>query len=157
MKFGINGKAIYFASSVIGILNDHRQYSGDEAGGILLGQVSETAIYVCRASTPTALDKRSLFGFKRTRKAAQMLIEYEFRNSEGRITYLGEWHSHPEMHATPSGQDVLMIKQQYEENTIFVDCLLLVVLGRESDYVGTFNGKSLAGSNHTHWMDRYLS
>src|SRR4051812_47700090 len=112
MKIHLNDRTYYFSKEVIDTLSKFRQTrSGThEAGGILLGQVSKDCTYVCRVSIPNDLDKRSLFSFKRSKKSAQLIAEYEFHNSGGTITYLGEWHSHPEDIASPSSQDQRMIE-----------------------------------------------
>src|SRR5436305_5425846 len=94
----IASKQIIFTSHVAVVLEKYRQIgvSAKESGGILLGEVSNNSILISKATTPNSQDKSSRFGFTRIKKPAQLIINYEHENSDGKITYLGEWHSHPE-------------------------------------------------------------
>lgn len=114
----------------------------NEQGGILLGKVKDNEIIICRASIPTEFDRSSRFSFDRNKKSAQMIIDYEFLNSQGKIVYLGEWHTHPENYPTPSQTDLKMIKTQFEKNTLNESFLIMIIVGLKNKYVSFFNGKS---------------
>ena len=145
MNIEISNKRIIISEQVKKILCSYRQVAAKskEAGGILLGQVSSKEIYVSKATVPSKMDKRLPFNFERSPKSADLIPQYEHLNSDGFNTYIGEWHSHPEDNATPSSQDRKMIYQQYHENTILVKELVMVILGRKSDFIGLFDGKVL--------------
>ncbi|TFZ62066.1 hypothetical protein E4631_25605 [Hymenobacter sp. UV11] len=51
------------------------------------------------------------------------------------MVYIGEWHTHPESHPTPSSTDIEMIRRQYQNKGRNTDFLLLVIQGTVSRYV----------------------
>jgi integrative and conjugative element protein (TIGR02256 family) len=136
LRVEIDGKQIFITDSVLNIFYEFRQPDKrqGERGGVLLGQVTEDEhrILVSRASIPGNQDKASRFSFYRDRKMAQQIVEYEFHNSDGKNTYLGEWHTHPTNKASPSSQDVSMIADQLSNNHMKVGFILLFVLAREN-------------------------
>jgi integrative and conjugative element protein (TIGR02256 family) len=118
-------------------LNDH------EKGGIILGKIINQSIHLCKLSVPTELDKSSRYNFERNRISAQIIINYEHFNSHGQMTYLGEWHTHPEDLPVPSDTDVKMIKEQFSKNKINTDFLILAIQGRKKLYIGVLDGTGL--------------
>ena len=76
-----------------------------ESGGILLGYVRGDHIEILEATEPTKEDKRSMFFFMRRPRGHKEIASRRWAESEGLIRYLGEWHTHPEDHPTPSGLD----------------------------------------------------
>ncbi len=145
MKLIINGKELVLIERVKKIFNYFRQDTKDknESGGILLGQINKDSILITRASIPSKKDKSDRYNFVRDKTMSQLIIDYEFANSDGRTLYLGEWHTHPANIASPSGIDSSMIHEQFTKNKIHTDFLLLVILGLKSDYIATYNGKKL--------------
>lgn len=144
----VGDRRILWSEGVLRVLERHRQRgrASREAGGILLGEVSETAVLVSRVTAPSSRDRRSRFGFVRDRKVAQVIVDHEHLNSEGRVTYIGEWHTHPERSAEPSAVDERMIREQLASNVVPAGFLLLVVLGLEVDYVGVLYDNQLSGT-----------
>lgn len=145
MSITVNNKKLSISSSVKTILNSYRQSkpSHTEAGGVLIGQINESDILINRISIPSPFDTTTRYSFIRDKKAHQMIMDYEFANSEGKNIYIGEWHTHPAKIATPSTTDVKMIKDQYKHNQIQTDFLILIILGLKTDYLGVFKKKSL--------------
>lgn len=151
----IAGIQVAFSERVLSLLSGFRQrvLHADEAGGILLGQHAlrryqapvEQAVLVTKASIPTSRDRSDRHSFIRDAETAQIIVDHEHHNSAGRTTYLGEWHTHPERVATPSGRDRRMIARAFRENDLNTDFLLLVILGTEEDYFGLYDGSSLRG------------
>lgn len=88
-----------------------------------------------KLSVPTTLDKASRTNFERSKLSAQIILEYEFHNSNGQLTYLGEWHTHPESFPTPSSTDLNMLKDQFKNNKISTDFLILIIKGTKGLYV----------------------
>jgi integrative and conjugative element protein (TIGR02256 family) len=97
---------------------------------------------------PTELDKCSRTNFERHRLSAQIVINYEHANSHGQVTYLGEWHTHPEDYPIPSGQDMKMIKEQFAQNKIHTEFLLLLIQGRKSLFAAFINKEGVIRGNH---------
>lgn len=131
------------AQSVKRILAGYRQFAPrqKESGGILLGYHREGSIFISRVTVPTSFDRATRTSFIRDSRIAQIFVEYEFANSGGKITYVGEWHTHPEPHPLPSSRDLRMIEEQFAENDLQVDHLVLLIMGTASEYVSAYDGR----------------
>jgi integrative and conjugative element protein (TIGR02256 family) len=133
----------YFGPDIVVRLSDETLETMDkyrhakvEAGGILLGRVFESHVLVEVATEPTRADRRGRFSFTRSRDSAQQRVNGAWNTSDGELIYLGEWHSHPEDAAKPSGRDQEMIANNLREAKMEIEFLLLVVVGRQEDWVG---------------------
>jgi integrative and conjugative element protein (TIGR02256 family) len=147
--FAFKKHKIVFSDAVLETFNKYKQKSpqSHESGGIVLGQITGDVIYINRASTPNIFDKSSRYRFERDKNAAQIIVNYEYNNSDRKISYLGEWHTHPENTPTPSGQDRKMIKDQYSSSKLNEPFLLMIIQGIENLYVAYFDGMSLTECN----------
>lgn len=145
MEIALQGKRFYFTDEVVAILDFHKQRKSNdhEKGGIVLGKIQDNNIIINRLSVPTELDKSSRYNFERHRLSAQIIIDYEFHNSNKQVTYLGEWHTHPEDNPSPSKTDLKMIQQQILSNIIHTDFLVLMIQGRKKLYFGIRNKQGL--------------
>ncbi len=78
-----------------------------EAGGVLLGRhlLGTSDVIVDCVTDPMGGDRRSRFRFFRARKPHQEAVDQAWRRSGGTCVYLGEWHTHPEPHPSPSHID----------------------------------------------------
>jgi integrative and conjugative element protein (TIGR02256 family) len=141
----LNSKSIHISDSVLDIFEKYKQNSkwSNESGGILLGQVTKEGVYILKASTPNKFDKGSRYSFECNKDGAQIIMDYEFINSNKKTIYIGEWHTHPEPIPTPSGTDINMIQTQYKKNKINEPFLLLIIQGTKELYVGLFDGKAI--------------
>ncbi len=145
MRFAQENYSLVIHTDVLRVLSNFRQLQRHqtEAGGILLGKIINDEIHILKASTPTEIDKSTRTSFERHRLSAQIVIDYEFYNSSGQMTYLGEWHTHPETNPTPSFVDKKMIKQQFVDFQSTRDFVLLLIQGTETLYVGIYAGHYL--------------
>ena len=107
-----------------------------EAGGILLGRVYPSEVDIEVATPPNVADKAGRYFFDRSRAAAQAIVNTAWTASGGERIYLGEWHSHLADVAEPSNRDRKMILNMLRESDMHIDFLILVVLGRQKDWVG---------------------
>lgn len=150
MEIKIDNYTLTLSAEALKILDSYiqRKLNDPESGGIILGKVTAEDIQVQRLSVPTELDKCSRTHFERHRLSAQIVINYEHAKSYGQVTYLGEWHTHPEDHPTPSGTDMKMIKQQFAQNKIHTEFLLLLIQGRKSLFAGLINKEGVIRGNH---------
>ncbi len=145
----MNKKHIFFrvhvTQSVLNILNQYRQTNKKqhESGGILLGQVCANNVYITKVSIPNEFDKSSRYSFVCDSKAAQVIINHEFINSNRKTIYIGEWHTHPENDPKPSIVDKKMIKSQFHNNKLSEPFLILLILGIKSQYVSIYDGKKI--------------
>lgn len=147
----IHGMKIEFSEDVLRIFDKYCQKGPrlPESGGILLGKLYQNRMEVVRATIPSKWDKSSRTRFVRNKDTAQLIVDYEFLNSGGQIIYLGEWHTHPEKNASPSGIDVKMIRDQYKLNRLNSDKIVLVIIGQKTSFLGLFDGKQLYSTSFT--------
>jgi len=141
MEIKIQNYIITLSAEALSILDKHvqRHLSDPESGGIILGRIAADTIQIQRLSTPTELDKHSRMNFERHRLSAQIVVNYEYANSNGQVTYLGEWHTHPEDFPSPSPTDIKMIKQQFAQNKIHTEFLILLIQGRKTLFSALIN------------------
>lgn len=136
-SIAIGGYEVHFINKVLSIFAKFKQKEPKqkEAGGILFGQVKDKKIYITRVTLPNAFDSSSRTSFKRDRKVLQVLIDYEFQNSEGKNNYLGEWHTHPEKCPSPSATDLTMINDQLKKNELNYPFVLQYIQGTSGYYL----------------------
>lgn len=136
---------VFITSATIKIIESYKQNKkkNHESGGILLGQIINNNIHILKASTPNKFDKSSRYSFECDKDAAQVIIDYEFVNSENKTIYIGEWHTHPENYPNPSNIDIGMIKNQYFKNRLNEPFLVLLIQGLKGLYVALYDGNKL--------------
>lgn len=149
MRVHIDTYNIVIHDEAIVVLNQFTQKEAGqpEAGGVILGKIMKNEIHIMKLSPPTELDKASRTNFERHRLSAQIVINHEFYNSYKQITYLGEWHTHPEDFPSPSDVDRKMIQEQFSKNKIHTDFLLLFIKGLKVLYIGILNKRGLIHVN----------
>ena len=97
---------IWIAEHVLATMRtDGRLFHPLETGGILLGWRSghDKIIAQVRGAGPNALHGRSRF--LPDHRWQMREIEDAFRNSDGDLDYLGDWHTHPDGMADMSDED----------------------------------------------------
>lgn len=136
---------IIIARTVLNLIERFKQRNkkDNEAGGILLGQVTDNEVYILKITTPNKFDRASRYSFDCNKDAAQVIINYEFLNSSQKTIYIGEWHTHSENFPSPSGVDKNMINNQYFKNKINEPFLILIIQGIKGLYVAIYDGKKL--------------
>jgi len=139
-----NNKKIHISETVIEIFERYKQNNkkDNESGGILIGQIKDNNIYILKASIPNKFDKSSRYYFECNKDAAQIIINYEFYNSNQKSIYIGEWHTHPEKDPTPSNVDKNMIIKQFKNNKLNEPFLILIIQGLKNIYVSLYDGKN---------------
>jgi integrative and conjugative element protein (TIGR02256 family) len=99
-------RLVFFSSEVLAIFDRYIQDESDpEAGGILLGHVRGVHLEILEATVPTPKDRRLKYLFERFTYGHQKIARRRWRESGGLVRYVGEWHTHPEDHPTPSATD----------------------------------------------------
>lgn len=125
-------RLVYFAPEVIAVFGQYVQGDQDaEAGGILLGHVRGIHLEIMEATVPTPKDRRLKYFFERLLHGHQSIAERRWRESNGLIRYVGEWHTHPEDHPTPSGLDIAEW-QRLASDRRDRRPMLATIVGRES-------------------------
>lgn len=103
-----------------------------ETGGVLLGKFNRenriieiTEVYEIKSN----LFSRILY--KRSARKAQKIINQRWRETEGRVNYIGEWHTHPNMPANPSSTDLKSLKEISQKVGHALLCTILIIVGRD--------------------------
>lgn len=110
-----------------------------EAGGQLFGKVEDYRIVIADATPPRKSDKRSRTSFEIDVAVANAEIREREKNG---LTYFGDWHTHPEDRAKPSGQDLNNAGRLFR-NANGRAFLVLVIVGTSTSYVGMYNSRKL--------------
>ena len=103
----------------------------NESGGLLLGYRHSNHFEITCITTPKFFDLNERFCFER-RDLAHIRIFERLKMKDNRLSYLGEWHTHPEISPLPSSQDL----SQWElcrKNSI--EGLLFLILGTGNFYL----------------------
>jgi integrative and conjugative element protein (TIGR02256 family) len=116
---------ILIEPNIIETINAYRQDRQDklEAGGILLGYIRGYHIHVADLTEPQRGDGRERFRFSRRDPYHQDYAVAMWEKSSGYMTYIGEWHTHPEIYPTSSGLDThewLKITRNEKNPMIFI-------------------------------------
>lgn len=94
-----------------------------EAGGLLLGLRRGPHIEIIRITTPLQNDIRTRRSFHRRDLGHFQLADQLWMESQHTIGYVGEWHTHPEPHPTPSFIDTSewqRVMRTEKRSTIFL-------------------------------------
>lgn len=92
------------ADDVIGMIAGYSQKaeSNTEAGGIFVGAYRGPHVEIVACTTPMPTDRRFWNLFDRNDPGhGEQAIRY-WRESGRTLTFVGEWHTHPEPNPTPS-------------------------------------------------------
>lgn len=114
-----------------------------EAGGQLFGKIEDYRILIEEATPPRKSDKRSRAAFEIDVVGANAEIRDREKNG---FSYFGDWHTHPENNAKPSGQDLRNAGRLFR-NANDRSFLVLVIVGTTTSYVGLYNSKKLIALN----------
>jgi integrative and conjugative element protein (TIGR02256 family) len=124
-----SGGRIKVPASVVAIMQSYAQHAPDatEAGGVLMGRYIATSddVIIDAVTEPMSGDRRTRYSFYRAKQRHQAALQAAWEASGRTCTYLGEWHTHPEMHPTPSGIDKTdwnrrLRQDQYHEELFFL-------------------------------------
>lgn len=106
---------------------------GREAGGILIGSYRGDHIEISGCTIPMPKDRRQRYLFDRVDRGHHIAALAAWEASGHTDTYVGEWHTHPEDHPTPSTIDRLT----WARLTMFgANPMIFVICGRQSFWWG---------------------
>ncbi len=110
--------------------DDHKKL---EAGGVLMGRLlkGSSNIVIDENTEPMSGDARSRFAFERSARGHQEVLDARWSESAGTCGYLGEWHTHPEPHPTPSNVDLRDWRRRLKQDQFDVAHLLFIIVGTE--------------------------
>lgn len=116
-----------------------------EAGGVLIGRYirDSSNIVIDEATVPMAGDLSLRFSFRRTRQPHQQALDQLWLSSGGTITYVGEWHTHPEDIPVPSDTDIKNWQERLKKDVFSGDTLFFIIVGIKILRVWEGNKKNL--------------
>jgi integrative and conjugative element protein (TIGR02256 family) len=123
-------------------MNHYRQLesSMNESGGILIGERRGRYLVVTDITTPMKGDMQTRIKFIRQDPGhidvSKRICEY----SRNLRTYMGEWHTHPQLTPLPSSVDLAAWKSIKVENG---NPLVFIILGTKNSYGCYNNGKHI--------------
>jgi integrative and conjugative element protein (TIGR02256 family) len=119
-----------------------RQFEFDrERGGVILGKLypQNDTIEITHFFEDNPLNS-SEYGLELNVNYLQENIERIWEESNGQITYLGDWHTHPQLKAEPSLRDYKTFFVNYYQSKVQQNLLLYLILGRKENWFKSFNG-----------------
>lgn len=126
--------------TVIEQLVSYAQHEGNELCGVLTGsEIGNHCFRVSNVSTP-CVASNSKCGCVRDAEKANKFIAQDFEDSEHTRAYIGEWHTHPELHPTPSNTDYQAIINNFADSNLVFPFLVMIIVGTESLYMSIYDG-----------------
>jgi integrative and conjugative element protein (TIGR02256 family) len=100
-------RLVEICETVVATIDRHSRPSAQyrEAGGILVGSYRGIHLKVTNCTTPLPSDRRSRILFDRLDAGHQHFALERWKASRRVLTFVGEWHTHPEARPTPSSID----------------------------------------------------
>ena len=133
---------VSFSRNVIDMFQSEiDKYGTIETGGVMLGYVTNETIYVEKVSNGGSKAVHEYLYFRADNNFIEMFIDMEIANSGGKLRYLGEWHTHPEIIPNPSDLDLYSLAEIAESTG---DFCLLVILGSLEFNKSSFDDHSIA-------------
>jgi len=144
---GTSGQTLILTDPVLAHFDRHRQVTlgSKEAGGQLFARIDRDNIIVERVTGPRSTDRRSVFTFIPNRLAERREIKRLFKRG---LHYVGDWHTHPEAHPTPSATDLNSFKEMFRKSRHQLERFVMVIVGTSSVPDGLFVG--LVDSENLH-------
>ncbi len=132
-------------SEVVRLFHSYRQmhYASTEAGGTIIGERRGQHIVVTDISEPGQGDIRTRNRFERKGDHHQQKVDELFKQSDGYLVYLGEWHTHPEDFPQPSNTDI----KSWLAGLIATDPMVLFIVGRKRNWLGIKHGNDIRSLN----------
>ena len=134
--------SIEIKEEVLEQLREYTQTEGCELCGVLTGsQIDDKTFRISKVSPP-CVASNSRCGCVRDAQKGNAFIVQDYEQSEHTRVYIGEWHTHPESHPSPSPTDISSIVSNYHTSSLVLPILVMVIVGTESLYVSVYEGNS---------------
>lgn len=135
------GFCIHISTLVLEVIRMYGlKYYPKEFGGIFLGHYSENGkdAYITEVVVPTKFKSRKT-EFTRHPDNLNVRIKQVYDLSEGKINYIGEWHTHPNGAGQFSATDIETMKDISGDIDVKIDSpLLVIVLLTKEQFEPTF-------------------
>lgn len=107
LVFSFNEKKICIHRRVLRRWKHSRQLAkrDTEKFGILIGRKDKENIYIDFVTKPYKQDESTRYSFKLKDNKHQKTVSRAFERTQGKLGYVGTWHTHPEDYPAPSNID----------------------------------------------------
>lgn len=131
-KFTIN-----IDKNVIHTLSKFEQNNGqNESGGVLMGYIARNELKILDCTQPNIFDIHKRYNFIRNIFGHQFLINYKYKNSNGILNYIGEWHTHPEINPKPSKTDLITLMKIRKYKNVKFPVIMIIVGQNDTFWIG---------------------
>lgn len=134
-------------SEIMALLFDHRQtnwYSRESGGMLFTKQLRDHDVEINYITTPGNGDIRRRNYFRINEERARSIIQEQY---EVGSHYLGDWHTHNEYMANPSGTDINSIHHLFNSSGHLRPFFLMLIIPNEINashcYLGASDGSVL--------------
>ncbi len=130
---------IEFDDSSIEELKQYQQKNGEyESGGILAGEIypKENKVIVKKVILSKKAT-RSMFGVNIDKKEMQEELEKIRKETGYQYYYIGDWHTHPEKHPTPSWIDNRSYKKTLKTIVLQTNFVVFLIVGNGDDIMNS--------------------
>jgi integrative and conjugative element protein (TIGR02256 family) len=107
MIFRLGFRLVEVSNDVLTTIEHYTKHGENdrEAGGILIGSYRGAHIQIVECTIPLVHDRRFRMLFDRRDEGHQRVALNRWHASRGALTFVGEWHTHPEPQPLPSSVD----------------------------------------------------
>ena len=144
IKFNTFDLNIQISEQAYATMMNYRQLNEDEIekGGLLMGQLFpyENTIIITNilASNDSDSDRHNI---KLNIECLQNQMNIIWEESKGTITYIGDWHTHPQQNPRPSFIDYQTFFKNFYTSKFDQNILLYLILGSSNEiWSKSFNG-----------------
>jgi integrative and conjugative element protein (TIGR02256 family) len=131
-------KLFVLNSVLVKIKSESSLFLMRETGGIIIGyRTRRLDIVVTHVSGPGPNATHSLYTFDIDHEYAQYALDHIFAETEGGLSFLGDWHTHPLMSTSLSGRDKMTLKD-IASNENFICEKPLAIIFRPEYAMGSF-------------------
>ena len=158
-----NGRFLLVPASILTKMHKYRQRKPEttEQGGLLFGVMraeynepvsieNPPCIELVGMTEPCALDHATRTQF--VRRCNHHLVEIQSASSIYKnLVYLGEWHTHPQVHPTPSAIDMSSWKKAFKNKIV-----VFAIVGQETDWWGLWMEEKVCKIEVLHDTDQNM-
>lgn len=142
-KFNINKLDIKINQNILDILLKYSQtLETSERGGVIMGELypNKNLVVVTNIiESPSKISRNNQY--EMDVEYTQKEITNVWKKNNGRVTYLGDWHTHPEINPKPSLRDYYTFSKNYFNSTIDQNFLIYIILGlKTQDEISMWTG-----------------
>lgn len=140
---------LYIEPGVLDRFAAHRQLGAraPEVGGQLFAAFEKYRVRIIHATGPRETDRRSRCAFFPDRRTENREIRERFGAG---LHFIGDWHTHPEPHPTPSGVDLSSMRDCFRKSRHSLTHFVMIVVGQREGPVGLW--VSLHDAKHSFRM-----